>query len=432
LINRQVTAAPPAETDRARWDTPTLPDPPPLSRAVGRPCVLVVENRPDWQKIVAGVLEELGCFWRIAASADEALHLLDGLSFHLIILDLKLQENELPLRSSQGWLLLDHLVESGLKAKVVVLSGRASSDEAVNLVTKYPLIIDFIEKRHFSRQKIQEAVARATRVPKLRLQTLGQFQIWRDGQRLGVWERPQAEILVKLLLARRAAGGHTVTSEELITYLWPDSDEESGRKKLLPLISSARRMLEPEIEPRHSNFIVRDANGYFFEFSGAVSWDLSRLRTQFRLGWQLVREERWAAAVEEMEKGRRLYQGDFMEEDRYADWVIDIRQAIANDFCRLLITLTDAYAVLGRYREAIEAGNAALQKDPLLEGVYRRLMRLHYLNGEKGQALKVYRDCVKLFEELFGEGPTPATTQLREAIANDGTVAYVIERDEEE
>ena len=40
-------------------------------------------------------------------------------------------------------------------------------------------------------------------------------------------------------------------------------------------------------------------------------------------------------------------------------------------------------------------------------------------NGEKGQALKAYRDCIKLFEELFGESPTPATRQLYQAISND-------------
>jgi hypothetical protein len=54
-------------------------------------------------------------------------------------------------------------------------------------------------------------------------------------------------------------------------------------------------------------------------------------------------------------------------------------------------------------------------------------MRLHYYNHEKGQALKVYRDCLKLFEELFGEAPTPATTRLRDAIANDEPVEYKME-----
>ena len=81
--------------------------------------------------------------------------------------------------------------------------------------------------------------------------------------------------------------------------------------------------------------------------------------------------------------------------------------------------LADGFAALGRFAEAIEVCEAALRKDPLLESVYRRLMRYHYCRGEKGQALKVYRDCLKLFEELFGESPTPATRQLYQAIAAD-------------
>ena len=127
-----------------------MPVPPPLTKAAGRPCVLLVENRASWQKIVVEILEKAGYFWRVAANAQEALHLLEQMSFHLIILDLNLQENDLPLRSSQGWLFLDHLVEAGFKSKIVILSGRTRPDDAVKLVTKYPLIIDFIEKQNFA------------------------------------------------------------------------------------------------------------------------------------------------------------------------------------------------------------------------------------------------------------------------------------------
>jgi DNA-binding SARP family transcriptional activator len=208
----------------------------------------------------------------------------------------------------------------------------------------------------------------------------------------------------------------------LITWLWPESDEESGRKKLLPLISNARRTLEPDIEPRDSNFILRSANGYFFELSGGVTWDLTDFRACLQTGRQLVKEERWAEAVAELEQGRRLYRGDFLAEDRYADWAIEVRREIAAEYRDLLMLLADAHAALGRYPEAIEVCEAALRKDPLLESVYRRLMRFHYCNGEKGQALKVYRDCLTLFEELFGESPTPATRQLHQAIANDEAI----------
>jgi DNA-binding SARP family transcriptional activator len=213
-----------------------------------------------------------------------------------------------------------------------------------------------------------------------------------------------------------------VAADELITRLWPDTDERSGRKKLLPLISVARRTIEPEIEPRDSNFILRSANGYFFDLSGRVTWDLIQFREHLRCGQQLMQAEQWAEAVAELEKGRVLYKGDFLVEDLYDDWAIDIRREISVEYRDLLITLADACAALGQYSEAINACEMALRKDPLLESVYRRLMRYHYCNGEKGQALKVYRDCLKLFEELFGESPTPATRQLHQAIMDDKTI----------
>jgi DNA-binding SARP family transcriptional activator len=394
---------------------------PPVSRVGGYPRVLLVENREDWQIIVARVLEEAGCFWRVARNAQEALAEMAQETFHLVILDLKLQQNELPLRSTEGWLLLDHLVEVQPKTKIVVLSGRASPGDVADLLTHYP-IITFIEKQTFTAQAIRDAIAQAVQAPELRIQTFGQFRLWRDGQAIEEWERPQAETVLKLLLIRRARGGRAVAADELITRLWPDSDEEGGRKKLLPLISNARRTLEPDIEPRDSNFILRSSNGYFFDLSEAVTWDLLEFREHLRLGRRLAGEEKWVEAAAELEKGRALYRGDFLAEDRYTDWVIDMRREIATDFCDLLTLLADVYAALGQYPQAIDAGETALRKDPLLESVYRRLMRFHYCNGEKGQALRVYRDCLKLFEELFGESPTLATRQLHQAIANDEPV----------
>jgi DNA-binding SARP family transcriptional activator len=403
--------------------TPTLA-PPPAEWAIGHPRVLLVENREDWQYTVASVLAEANCYWRVARTAPEALQEMEQESYHLVILDLKLQSADLPLRSTEGWLLLDHLTETQPKTKVVVLSGRASAGDVADLLTHYP-ILAFIEKQSFNPQAIQAAIAQATQTPQLRIQTLGQFQLWRDDQAIEVWERPQAETILKMLLVRRARGGRTVAADELITALWPDADEEGGRKKLLPLISNARHTLEPDIEPRDSNFILRSSNGYFFDLNEGVSWDLLKFRQHLRQGQQLARQKRWEEAIAELEQGRALYRGDFMAEDRYTDWVIELRREITTDFCDLLTLLADGYANLGRYAQAIEVGELALRKDPLLENVYRRLMRYHYCKRDKGQALRVYRDCLKVFEELFGESPTPATRQLYQAIAADQPVECV-------
>ena len=393
----------------------------------GRARVLIVENRPDWQTIIGDILDAEGCYWRIAADAQAALAELERENFHLVLLDLKLQSNDLPINSSEGWLLLDHLVETFPKTRVVIISGQATPSDVAQLLTQYP-ILGFIEKQRFSRHQIIDAVAQATQAPELRIQTLGPFRLWCDGRAITNWERPQSETLTKILLARRAGGERVITIDELIMRLWPDSDDVSGRKKLLPLISTARRILEPDIEPRDSHFIARTGNGYFFDLSGQVKWDLIDFRAHWGAGYRLLREEQWADAIAEFEKGVALYQGDFLAEDRYAQWALRLRHEIVNEYRDLQIALADSYAALSKYPQAIAACEAALRKDPVMESVYRRLMRFHYCNDEKGLALKVYRDCLKIFEEMFEESPTPATRRLYEAIANDEPVDCLAER----
>ncbi len=424
MVGRQLypETTPPDENQETQpTDAPPTRTPPAAEKAIGRARVLLVENREDWQDIVTSVFEEEGYFWRLANNAQEALAEMEKEGFHLVVLDLKLQQTDLPLRSNEGWLLLDDLVENYPKTQVVILSGKAGPGDVADLLTHYP-VIGFIEKQNFTGDAIKDAVSLASRAPRLRLRTFGQLQIWRDDHAIGIWERPQAEIVVKLLLVRRARGGRAVAADELITRLWPDADEESGRKKLLPLISNARHTLEPDIEPRDSSFIIRSSNGYYFNINESVTWDLMGFQEYLRQGSVFAKEEQWEEAITELEKGQALYRGDFLAEDRYADWAIDIRREITADYCNLLIQLADAYAALGRYTQAVEACQAALAKDPLLERVYRRLMTFHYCSGEKGKALKVYRDCIKLFEELFGESPTPATRRLHQEVVDDKIV----------
>lgn len=386
---------------------------------MSRAHVLIVEDDKEWQDIVSELLGDKGHICRPANTYGRALAELERGSFSVVFLDMMLHEFDLPVRGGSGWRLLDYLVEQCPRTRVVVLSGRATAGEAARLVRDYP-IVAFIDKSEDDVEtQILEAVCQATRAPSLRIQTFGQFNIWRDGQLSGPWERPQAETVVKLLLIRRAAGGRAVSADELMESLWPDSDPESGRKRLLPLLSNARRTLEPDIEPRDSNFILRSSAGYYFDLSGDVSWDVLDFRRLVSEGDNHQRAGELEAAAASYEEARALYVGDFLAEDRFAVWAIPQRRELQNEYRDLLANLAKVYAGLGRYVDAISAGEAALEVDPLLESVYRQLMRYHYCAGEKGQALKVYRNCAKLFDELFGEGPTPQTKRLFEAISQN-------------
>jgi DNA-binding SARP family transcriptional activator len=185
------------------------------------------------------------------------------------------------------------------------------------------------------------------------------------------------------------------------------------------LLSNARHTLEPDIEPRDSNFVLRSSTGYYFDLSGDVTWDVRDFQQLVQEAGAHQRAGEVEAAIDAYKAACDLYTDDFLAEDRYAHWAIPQRQALQNEYRDALANLAKAYAALGRYTEAIQAGEATLEVDPLLESVYRQLMRYHYCAGDKGQALKVYRNCEKLFGELFGEGTTPQTKRLFEAISSN-------------
>jgi DNA-binding SARP family transcriptional activator/ActR/RegA family two-component response regulator len=381
--------------------------------------VLVVEDEPEWQNIVGELLADEGHVCRAATSYESALARLDQEFFNVVFLDMMLSEFDLPVRGGTGWRLLDHLVEQCPRTKVIVLSGRATAGEAARLVRDYA-VADFIDKGEKDVEaQILDAVRQAMQAPSLRIQTFGQFNVWRDGRLIDPWERAQAKTIVKLLLIRRAAAGRAVSPDELMEWLWPESDPESGRKRLLPLVSNARHTLEPDVEPRDSNFILRSSTGYYFDLSGDVTWDVRDFRQFVHEAGVQERAGELEAAAAAYEAASELYVDDFLAEDRYASWAIPQRQALQREYRDALSSLANVYAALGRYGDAIRAGEAALEADPLLESVYRQLMRYHYRAGDKGQALKVYRNCEKLFGELFGEGPAPQTKHLFEAISNN-------------
>ncbi len=384
--------------------------PPPSELALTRPRVLIVENHEDWQNIVANVLDEANYFWRIATTAEEALKEMDKENFHLIILDLKLKQNNLPLPSNEGWLLLDFLAESHSTTQVIVLSGQASPSDVVEILTRYP-VIGFIEKQNFNSESIKSAIAKAAKTPNLHIQTLGHFRVWRDDEVIDKWENPQAEILLKILLSNAVRENCFVSSEELAKYFGEDTWHD--------LIDEASRTLEPNIRPCDSRFIIKHNNGYYFDMSSTMSWDLTDFQNHLEKGVMLVENKQWQEAVVELEKGRALYKNDFLEGIRYVKWMAANHRKTAIQYIDLMINLADAYAATKAYPKAVEACLRALDKNPLLEPLYRRIMRFHYCSGQKDAALKIYRDFIKLFEELLGQKPEPKTVTLQQAILND-------------
>jgi DNA-binding SARP family transcriptional activator len=66
----------------------------------------------------------------------------------------------------------------------------------------------------------------------------------------------------------------------------------------------------------------------------------------------------------------------------------------------------------GQYESGISYGVAALRRDRARERTHRRLIRLHYLSGNRSEALRQYQRCVQALREELGVGPARSTVRL--------------------
>jgi ActR/RegA family two-component response regulator len=196
-----------------------MPDPPNENDRIGVPHILIVEDRQDWQVILARTIEDEGWFWRIVPDASAALQLVRGQHhpFDVILLDLRLGDAELPLRKGEGWRLLDYLSISDKRSRVIIVSGEANRGDVATLFTNYP-IGGFIDKDSFKKNELLSLIYNLTAKPKIRIQTLGMFQIWRDGEAIDNYGSPETETLLKVLLTWR---GRPAPADDLLKLVFP-------------------------------------------------------------------------------------------------------------------------------------------------------------------------------------------------------------------
>jgi DNA-binding SARP family transcriptional activator len=299
----------------------------------------------------------------------------------------------------------------------------ATSAERVSQLQQYPSL-KIYHKQDFTPGLIKRAVAQATQSPQLTIESFGPLKVWRDGKLIGHWEDQQIECLFKILLTRQVNGGQAVSARELISLLWekPGLDDYS---KLLPLVNDVRLALEPGIEPRATSFILRNSTGFSLDIGSNVDWDVLKFRELKNQGKYLIDTQQWDQALGVLTAAQQLYHDDYLANED-ASWVTEVRRQLNKEYVGILTDLADAYAAHEKYLEAIQVCEETLVRDPLVESVYRRLMRFYYWLGRKEEAVKTYRMCVKLFEDLFGETPKPVTRQLYQDIIQDGEIVNIL------
>jgi DNA-binding SARP family transcriptional activator len=185
--------------------------------------------------------------------------------------------------------------------------------------------------------------------------------------------------------------------------LWLDTPEERAqanlRSALWRLQRSDRRLVE--------------ANGSRLRLGADVEVDLREAEASARRALE-------DGFSETLELELSVLDGDLLP-DWYDEWVLLERERFRQLRLRALDALCERLTHVGRLREALEAGHAAVAADPLRESAHRALVRVHLAEGNAAEAIRQYRLFRRLLREQLGIAPSENMEELIREIDVVGT-----------
>lgn len=237
-------------------------------------------------------------------------------------------------------------------------------------------------------------------VARLSVRLLGPLEIAVDARPIIVDTRKALAIAALV-----AAEGRPFARDELTAMFWPEADDEAAR-------SALRRTLS----------VLRTAVGD----SGLVI-ERTRVGSDDRTWVDLVEFERLAStsARDDLEAAVRLARGPFMagftlrDCPAFDEWQAIRGARVERTVGSLLERLAAMRLGAGDAAGAVDLARQRVDLDPLDEVGQRLLIELLARAGDRGGAIRRYRNLVALYDRELGVAPLRETTDLYDAIRED-------------
>lgn len=219
------------------------------------------------------------------------------------------------------------------------------------------------------------AIAAVVDAPCWSLQLCGLHRVVAADGRCVVLERRDAAMLALL-----AIGGPTARAR-VKALLWPDESPEDVRGRLRQRIYALKRKLGVETISGSSTLAIAPALA-------------------------------WPGFDGEPLDGALLGHDDYADLPEFADWLKATRQRLQILRRERLAGEASSMEREGRLAEAIACAERLLALEPLQEHAHRRLMRLHYLRGDRAAALLAFDHCERVLKDDVGATPSSETLDL--------------------
>ncbi len=248
----------------------------------------------------------------------------------------------------------------------------------------------------------------------IKFQTLGQFILWRNGERVKdkEWGRDKTIQLIQYLISYRHK--HAMHKEQIMDHLWEEGDDRDFKVAL----HGVNKVLEPNRPSRTESTYV-ERQGVTYQLNQEQVWiDVQAIENYIVIGNEALTDLP-ALALEAYKCAIDLYKGAYLPNRLYEDWSSQEREKIRMLILGAFINLAELQMVTNPM-ESIRLSQQAIEIDKTWEEAYRIQMQAYISRGNRPQALKAYQKCTDILAEEFGIEPLPATKSLLKEIEQMG------------
>lgn len=248
----------------------------------------------------------------------------------------------------------------------------------------------------------------------IRIQTLGNFQVWVEGQAVGSkdWGREKTIQLFQFLVTARHR--RAMHKEQITDRIWEEGDTKSNEQNFKVALHGINKVLEPNRKSRTAaRFIQRQ--GHTYQLHTQDIWiDIDALEQYIAIGNRATINDP-AIAQEAYRQALDLYHGVYLPNRLYEDWSSGERERVQVLTLGAFISLAEL-SLAESPMESVRLAQQALLIDPTWEDAYRIQMQAYRQKGNRPMAIKTYQQCEKILDEEFGINPLPETRKLYEEI----------------
>ena len=237
----------------------------------------------------------------------------------------------------------------------------------------------------------------------VRIRTLGTFSLEVDGREVEFSRKAQSRPLA-LLKALITMGGRDVSEWQLSEVLWPEAEGDAAHQAWATTLHRLRDLLGDQQS-------VRRREGRL-TLNSQVCWIDALAFDELSSGSHLSSiVTSTGSALQTAQRAISLYHGPFLR-DEEESWFFAYRERLRGQFIRHVEDLCAELESGGNARQAIECLEEAIQKEPLVEGLYQQLMEMLARQGYRAQVATVYDQCRAALQSALGTDPSQETTQV--------------------